>query len=131
MALSRREFLGYSALALSALAFAPEAFARRPVSFEKLMEFKPYGNLTLVFISDFHGHLKPMYFAEPMNLLAPEPLRGTPGYLAGMDFLRFYNIKPGSVEAYTGSCVSFIRLAGLYGMPGDVPTSKDITASTP
>ncbi|MCS7307540.1 MAG: thiosulfohydrolase SoxB, partial [Aquificaceae bacterium] len=121
MNISRRVFLGYSALALSTLAISPEAFARKPVSYEKLMEFKPYGNLTLVFISDFHGHLKPMYFAEPMNLLAPEALKGTPGYLAGMDFLKFYNIKPGSVEAYTGSCVSFIKLAKLYGMTGGAP----------
>ncbi|MCS6957481.1 MAG: thiosulfohydrolase SoxB [Aquificaceae bacterium] len=121
MSLSRREFLGHSALALSSLALAPEAFARKHASFEKLMEFKPYGNLTLVFISDFHGHLKPMYFAEPMNLLAPEPLKGTPGYLAGMDFLKFYNIKPGSVEAYMGSCVSFIKLARMYGMTGGGP----------
>ncbi|MCX8060224.1 MAG: thiosulfohydrolase SoxB, partial [Aquificaceae bacterium] len=121
MNLGRREFLGCSVLALSTLALAPEVFARKPVSFEKLMEFKPYGNLTLIFISDFHGHLKPLYFAEPMNLLAPEALRGTPGYLAGMDFLKFYNIKPGSVEAYTGSCVGFIRLAKLYGMTGGAP----------
>ncbi|MEN3028484.1 MAG: thiosulfohydrolase SoxB [Aquificaceae bacterium] len=121
MNLSRREFLGCSALTLSTLAFSPVTLAKKPLSFEKLMEFKPYGNLTLVFISDFHGHLKPMYFAEPMNLLAPEPLKGTPGYLAGKDFLNFYNIKPGSVEAYTGSCVSFIKLAKLYGMTGGGP----------
>ncbi|MFN3947881.1 MAG: thiosulfohydrolase SoxB, partial [Aquificaceae bacterium] len=71
MSLSRREFIAYSSLALSSIALSPYSFAKRPVSFERLMEFKPYGNLTLVFTSDIHGHLKPMYFAEPMNLLAP------------------------------------------------------------
>ncbi|RMH81255.1 MAG: thiosulfohydrolase SoxB [Acidobacteria bacterium] len=130
MAISRRQFISYSTLALSSLTLPLEGFARRPVSFERLMDFKPYGNVTLVFTSDLHGHLKPLYFAEPMNLLAPEALRGTPGYLTGADFLKFYKIKPGSVDAYLGSCVSFIKLAQLYGMTGGAPQLSTVIKTT-
>jgi sulfur-oxidizing protein SoxB len=89
--LSRRELLGYSAVI--ALGFSGLSFGKKP-SFERLLDTKPYGNVSLVFTSDIHGHLKPVYFPEPMNLIAPENLRGTPGCLVGMDFLRYYNPSP-------------------------------------
>lgn len=114
--MNRRELIKLTAFSALGLASFP-AQARR-LSFESLLEFKPLGNVTLIFTSDLHGHLSPLYFAEPMNLLAPEPLKGTPGYLAGMDFLNYYKIKPGTVEAYTGSCVGFIKLAKTYGKTG-------------
>ncbi|MDW8237516.1 MAG: thiosulfohydrolase SoxB, partial [Aquificaceae bacterium] len=86
--MTRRDLIKLGAIGALGLASLPSE-AKRP-KFESLLEFKPLGNLTLIFTSDFHGHLSPLYFAEPMNLLAPEPLKGTPGYLAGTDFLNYY-----------------------------------------
>lgn len=121
MAISRRELLKSSAF-LGLIALGGVSFAkRRKPSFEELLDFKSYGNLTLIFTSDIHGHLKPVYFPEPMNLLAPNELRGTPGFLTGTEFMKYYNIKPGSVEAYTMTCSSFIRLAREYGKTGGAP----------
>jgi len=116
--LSRRELLGYSAVI--ALGYSGLSSGKKP-SFERLLDTKPYGNVSLIFTSDIHGHLKPVYFPEPMNLIAPENLKGTPGFLAGMDFLKYYNLKPNTLEAYTMTCMSFLRLAKEYGKTGGAP----------
>jgi sulfur-oxidizing protein SoxB len=116
--LSRRELLGYSAV--MAFGFSGLSFGKK-LSFERLLDTKPYGNVSLVFTSDIHGHLKPVYFPEPMNLIAPENLKGTPGFLAGMDFLKYYNLKPNTLEAYTMTCMGFLRLAREYGKTGGAP----------
>ncbi len=83
-----------------------------------LYDKEPFGNVTLLVTADLHGHLQPHYLMEPPNLLAPQNLRNTPGYVAGEEFLRHWGIRPGSLEAYFMTCVDFPELARRFGVMG-------------
>lgn len=97
---------------------SPKAFSQAMERPERLYELPPFGNLTLLFNTDMHGQLRPHYFMEPPNLLAPKALEGRPGYLAGENALRYYGIKRGSLEAYLFSSVDFVALAERFGPIG-------------
>jgi len=99
MHLTRRDFLELAIVTGAFMSTNPVA-ALAKMNYDDIMRFKPVGNVTLLFTTDMHAHLEPLYFAEPMNLVAPKKLIGTPGYITGMEFLRYYKIAPGTLEAY-------------------------------
>lgn len=117
MHLTRRDFLEL-ALVTGAYLSANPVSALAKMKYEDVMRFKPVGNVTLIFTTDLHAHLDPLYFAEPMNLIAPKSLQGKPGYITGTDFLRYYKVAPGTLEAYFTSCVDFPKLAQKFGKMG-------------
>ncbi len=117
MHLTRRDFLEL-AIVTGAYLSANPVSALAKMKYEDIMRFKPVGNVTLIFTTDLHAHLDPLYFAEPMNLLAPKALQGKPGYITGMEFLKRYRIAPGTLEAYFTSCVDFPKLAHKFGKMG-------------
>ena len=92
-----------------------EADASAP---ERLLEFPPLGNLTLLHLTDSHATLLPVFFREPDTLIGVGGERGKPPYLTGRDFLRAYRIAPGTAEAYALSAVDFATLAARYGRMG-------------
>ncbi len=117
MHITRRDFLELAVITGAYLATNPvNALAK--MTTEDLLSFKSVGNVTLLFTTDLHAHLKSLYFMEPMNLIAPKKLKGMPGYLTGPDFLKYYKIDPGSLEAYFGSCVDFPELVEKFGKMG-------------
>lgn len=118
--MTRRELIGFLA-ALGGLAFSRRAVAQLLENPGSLYALPPYGDLTLLYLTDLHGQLRPHYYMEPPNLLAPQPLLGQPGYLTGEDFLRYYGVKPGSLMAYLGSYVDFKTLADRFGAIGGAP----------
>ncbi len=117
MHLTRRDFLELAIVTGAYLSTNPVSALAR-MTYDDIMRFKPVGNVTLVFTTDIHAHLDPLYFAEPMNLLAPKVLQGKPGYITGKDFLRYYKIQPGTLEAYFTSCLDFPKLAHKFGKMG-------------
>ncbi|EDP76443.1 thiosulfohydrolase SoxB [Hydrogenivirga sp. 128-5-R1-1] len=117
MHLTRRDFLEL-AIVTGAFMSANPVAALAKMNYDDIMRFKPVGNVTLLFTTDMHAHLEPLYFAEPMNLVAPKKLVGTPGYITGWEFLRYYKIAPSSLEAYFTSCVDFPKLAQKFGKMG-------------
>ncbi len=117
MHLTRRDFLEL-AIVTGAYLTANPALTLAKMDYDDIMRFKPVGNVTLLFTTDMHAHLKPLYFAEPMNLVAPKKLKGLPGYLTGKEFLKFYKISPGTLEAYFTSCSAFPELARKFGKMG-------------
>lgn len=94
------------------------AFARLMQRAESLYGLPPFGEVTLLFNTDMHAQLRPHYFMEPPNLLAPKALAGKPGYLSGEAMLRYYNIPSGSLEAYTYTALDFTALAQRFGPMG-------------
>jgi len=76
------------------------------------------GDVTLLFTSDLHSQLIPVYSPEPASVIVPENLKGLPGTFAGKEFLKIYKIPEGSKEAYLFSCVDFEVLAYRYGKTG-------------
>lgn len=115
--LTRRDFLELAAVAGLATAADPlEALAKTTP--DKVMEFEPLGNLSLLFITDPHGHLTPHYYREPDTNIGPASMYNVPGKLTGGKFLDHYNVKRGSVAHYFGSNLGFEELAEKYGKMG-------------
>lgn len=120
---SRREFLqaGIAATALvggSGFGGWARLAAQQALSEDALLDFEPFGNVTLVHLTDIHGQLKPIYFREPSINLGVGAAAGQPPHVTGEDFLKLYKIAPGSPEAYALTYVDFEALAKTYGRMG-------------
>jgi sulfur-oxidizing protein SoxB len=121
MEVTRRDFLKLFAIAgMAGVAGCERASCTVPVapSPERLLDFEPLGNVTLLHMTDSHATLLPVYFREPDTLIGIGPERGNPPYLTGNAFLDHYGLKPGTVEAYVLTHVDFPELARRYGRMG-------------
>jgi sulfur-oxidizing protein SoxB len=121
--LSRREFIMATA-ALSAIVGPgligrwSRAAAQQTLTQDALLDFAPLGNVTLVHIADIHAQLVPVYFREPSVNLGAGDVAGLPPHVTGKDFLKLYNIEPGTAEAYALTSEDFVALARSYGKMG-------------
>jgi len=132
--ISRREFLQAS-VALSAVlgvqgvgslsAFA----AKQALTQDDLLAFEDFGNVTLVHITDIHAQVKPLYFREPSINLGVGDVAGKPPHVTGTDFLKLYNLEPGSPHAYALSSEDFVALAKTYGRMGGLDRVATILKS--
>jgi sulfur-oxidizing protein SoxB len=118
--ISRRDFLQAS-VAASAI-FGGGAFPRlaaaQALTEDQLTAFETTGNVTLIHITDTHAQLKPLHFREPSINLGVGAQRGLPPHVTGADFLKLFNLTPGSPEAYALTSEDFVALAGEYGRMG-------------
>ncbi len=121
--ISRRDFLQasvaasaiYSAYGVSNLS---RAAAQQSLTQDQLLDFKTTGNVTLIHVTDIHAQMKPIYFREPeINLGVGEAL-GQPPHVTGQDFLKMFNMAPGSADAYALTYNDFSTLAKSYGKMG-------------
>jgi S-sulfosulfanyl-L-cysteine sulfohydrolase len=85
---------------------------------DRILDFEPLGNVTLLHITDPHASLAPVYYREPDTLLGVGGERGHPPFVTGEALLRAYAIAPGSVEAYAYTHLDFAALAARYGALG-------------
>src|SRR5213080_3112482 len=99
MDVTRRDFFTLIAIAGGLTAASPEALARA-LETERLLEFAPLGNVTLLHMTDAHGTLLPVYYREPDTRIGVGPEAGEAPFLTGEAFLRAYGLARGSVEAY-------------------------------
>jgi sulfur-oxidizing protein SoxB len=106
--LSRRDFLKASALLAASAAVNPV----------NLLKFKPVGNLTIIWNSDSHAHLKPTLYREPSVNIGPHSMNSRPGHLAGDSFNLYYDINPKSAMGYFCSYIDFVNLNKRYGQMG-------------
>lgn len=117
MRLTRRDFL-------ELMAATGVLYASNPVDLlakmtkEDLMSFKNKGNVTLLFTTDIHAHMEPLFFMEPYNLIAPKNLAGMSGFLTGDAQIKDQGLKPGSLDAYFASSKNFEELAHKFGKMG-------------
>ncbi|MCB1455782.1 MAG: thiosulfohydrolase SoxB, partial [Nitratireductor sp.] len=120
---TRREFL-MASVAASAIAGGglvgswSRAAAQQALSEEALLGFEPFGNVTLLHVTDLHAQVKPLYFREPSINVGVGEVNGLPPHVTGADFLKLYNIEPGSPHAYALTSEDFAALAGTYGKLG-------------
>jgi len=120
---SRREFLTAS-VALGAIAGVgmeglwSRAAAQQALSENDLLDVPDFGNVTLLHLTDIHAQLKPLYFREPSINIGVGEVEGLPPHVTGADFLKMFNLKPGSPEAYALTSVDFTALAKAYGKMG-------------
>jgi sulfur-oxidizing protein SoxB len=132
MDINRRDFIQIAA-AMGLLGFVgtnnlmagDDAKAKlQKMSFKDIMEIEPKGKATILHICDMHAHLKPLYWREPSTLISAPNLVGTPGFICGDTFEKFYGIESGTLEQYFDTCVNFETLAKKFGKMGGISHMK-------
>lgn len=124
MQLSRREFLNIIALAGAAgLALPGRTAAGTRISKptrepSELYSMPPFGNVSLLHMTDCHAQLLPIYFREPSVNAGVGNSRGRAPHLVGEALLRRYRISPNSIEAHAFTHLNFEEAARLYGKVG-------------
>jgi S-sulfosulfanyl-L-cysteine sulfohydrolase len=99
--LRRREFLELLAIAgLAGAALRPRISAAQAAG--ELYDAKPFGNVSLLHVTDTHAQLLPVYFREPF----------------GQAFLQKHRIKSGTPLAHALANPDFEALARRYGKVG-------------
>ena len=121
--ISRRAFLQAS-IATSAL-YGLSGFgnwsqlaAQQRLTQDDLLRFDTFGNLSIVHITDTHAQLKPIWFREPEFNIGVGEVRGLPPHVVGQDFIRQFNLTPGSADAYALTYDDFVALGRTYGKMG-------------
>jgi sulfur-oxidizing protein SoxB len=117
MEVTRRDFLKLIAVAGGIGAASPRALAAAMTP-QRLLDFQPLGNVTLLHITDTHATLLPVYYREPDTLIEVGEWKDKPPYVTGEKFLKAYGFKRGSVEAYAYTFLDFPKLANQYGKMG-------------
>jgi sulfur-oxidizing protein SoxB len=128
--ISRREFLQASVAASAilgpGLGGLSSAYGQSRLSEEDLLRFDGYGNVTLIHITDLHAQIKPIYFREPSINMGVGEAAGLPPHVTGADFLKLYNLEPGSPRAYALTSQDFTALARDYGRMGGLDRAASI-----
>ena len=121
--ITRREFLQAS-VAASAIVGASgmgnwsRLAAQQALTQDQLLQFDDYGNVTLIHITDIHAQLKPIWFREPEINIGVGDAAGKPPHVTGADFLKMFNLTPGSRDAYALTYEDFSALGREYGKMG-------------
>jgi sulfur-oxidizing protein SoxB len=99
--LQRREFLQLlSVAALAGASLRPRTSAAQAAA--ELYDVKPFGNVSLLHLTDTHAQLLPVYYREPF----------------GEDLLKKSSLQKGSYGAYAFTHLEFEALARRYGKVG-------------
>ncbi|WGZ91624.1 MAG: thiosulfohydrolase SoxB [Candidatus Thiocaldithrix dubininis] len=121
MSLTRREFLQMLAAASVAGFNLNTAWAEGKA--EGKLAADPYdlakfGNVSILHYTDCHAQLLPIYFREPSVNLGIGAMKGKPPHLVGEHFLKQYDIKPNTADAYAFTYLDFAEAAKKYGKVG-------------
>jgi sulfur-oxidizing protein SoxB len=118
---TRRDFLQYAAATAAITGFSgnlTRLAAQQRLTQDDLLQFDAKGQVTLLHITDIHAQLKPLYFRPPSENYGVGAFEGVPPHLVGKDFLRHFNIEPGSALAYAHTMDDYIAMARTYGRLG-------------
>jgi len=131
MDISRRDFLQIAAalgLVTVSNGYATTIGGKSPadITLADLYDFNAKGNVTLLHICDMHAHIKPLYWREPSTLISAPNLVGTPGFLCGESFAKYYGLEPSSLDAYFDTYMDFTALAKKFGKMGGIAHMKPL-----
>jgi sulfur-oxidizing protein SoxB len=116
---TRREFLEALAAALAAgLPLDGRAAARGNGEAFYAPALRPFGNVSLLHVTDTHAQLLPVHFREPSANLGVGPARGQPPHLVGEALLRRFGLRPGTRDAHAFTHLDFAEAARRYGAMG-------------
>ncbi|MBO32101.1 MAG: thiosulfohydrolase SoxB [Rhodospirillaceae bacterium] len=118
--LTRRDFLQVTATTAALMSgnSLSLAAAKQSISQKKLLEFDAVGQVTLLNFADCHAQLMPLYFREPTANFGVGAVHGLPPHLTGTQFLKYFNIRAGTPEAYAFSSNDYVALSQEYGRIG-------------
>jgi sulfur-oxidizing protein SoxB len=119
MNLSKRDFLQVLGAASAAgLALGRHAEADAATAQTGLYNIPPFGNVSLLHMTDCHAQLKPIYFREPSVNLGVGPMKGQIPHLVGENLLKAVGLRPGTVQAHAFTYLDFEKAARRYGHVG-------------
>ena len=119
MNLSKRDFLQVMASASAAgMALGAYADADAATAEQGLYDLAPFGNVSLLHMTDCHAQLKPIYFREPSVNLGLGTMQGQLPHLVGQHLLRAAGIRPGTAMAHAFTYLDFDTAARRYGKVG-------------
>ena len=119
MNLSKRDFLQVMASASAAgMALGAYADADAATAEQGLYDLAPFGNVSLLHMTDCHAQLKPIYFREPSVNLGLGTMQGQLPHLVGEHLLRAAGLRPGSAMAHAFTYLDFDKAARRYGKVG-------------
>ena len=119
MNLSKRDFLQVMAAASAAgMALGRYADADAATAEQGLYDVAPFGNVSLLHMTDCHAQLKPVYFREPSVNLGLGSMQGQLPHLVGEHLLKAAGVRPGSAMAHAYTYLDFDMAARRYGKVG-------------
>ena len=112
MSLSRRDFLNVLAAASAAgMALGRWADADAQTAERGLYDIAPFGNVSLLHMTDCHAQLLPIWFREPSVNLGVGDMAGRLPHLVGESLLKAAGLTAGSPQAYAYTCIDFDQAA--------------------
>lgn len=119
MSLSKREFLQVLGAASAAgLNLGMFADANAASAQPGLYDIAPFGNVSLLHMTDCHAQLMPIHFREPSVNMGISAMQGNLPHLVGDHLLKALAIAPGSAQAHAFTYVDFEQAARSYGKVG-------------
>ena len=119
MNLSKRDFLQVMASASAAgMALGTYAEADAATAQRGLYDLPPFGNVSLLHMTDCHAQLKPIHFREPNVNLGVGAMQGQLPHLVGEHLLKKAGLRPGTPEAHAYTYIDFEKAARRYGKVG-------------
>ncbi|HEV6967690.1 thiosulfohydrolase SoxB [Roseateles sp.] len=119
MSLSKRDFLQVLGCAAAAgLPLARTAQAAPAKAEAELYELPPFGNVSLLHMTDCHAQLNPIRFREPSVNLGVGGMRGQLPHLVGEHLLKATGLRPGTATAHAFTALDFETAARRYGKVG-------------
>jgi hypothetical protein len=119
MNLSKREFLQVMASAsVAGMALGRYANADAATAEQGLYDIAPFGNVSLLHMTDCHAQLLPIYFREPNVNLGIGSMQGQLPHLVGEHLLKAAGVRPGTPLAHAYSYIDFERASRRYGRVG-------------
>lgn len=113
----RREFLRLLALAAAAGGSLRTGLSTAQAAAE-LYDAPPFGNVSLLHLTDVHAQLLPVHFREPSVNLGTGENAGKPPHLVGDAFLKQFGIRKQTAAAHAFTHLDFVAAARRYGKVG-------------
>ena len=119
MALCRRDFLQVLGAASAAgLNLSQHAEADAATAQRGLYDLPPFGNVSLLHMTDCHAQLLPNQFREPSVNIGVAAMQGRLPHLTGDALLKACGLRPGSAQAHAFTFIDFEKAARRYGRIG-------------
>ncbi|WP_395703893.1 thiosulfohydrolase SoxB [Aquabacterium sp.] len=119
MSLTKREFLQVLVAASAAgMALGRHAEADAATAEAALYDIPPFGNVSLLHMTDCHAQLLPIHFREPSVNLGIGSMQGQWPHRVGESLLKAAGLQPGSAQAHAFTYLDFERAARRYGKVG-------------
>jgi len=119
MNLSKRDFLQVlGAASVAGMGLSRYAEADAATAQAGLYDLAPFGNVSLLHMTDCHAQLKPVYFREPSVNIGIDSMRGQLPHLVGEHLLKRAGVPAGTALAHAYTYLDFEPAARRYGKVG-------------